>query len=110
MVKQIVILLTTFAISVSTDPIAAQEAGKIYRIGYLTFAAQPGDNETALRQGLREPGYIEGQNIVIDWRFAQWKFYRLVEMAAELVRLKVDVIITGDQSARHCQIKILGNF
>jgi putative tryptophan/tyrosine transport system substrate-binding protein len=49
----------------------------------------------AFRQGLREHGYVEGKNIVIDWRFAEGKLDRLPALAAELVRLKVDVIVTS---------------
>jgi putative tryptophan/tyrosine transport system substrate-binding protein len=75
----------------------AQQAKKVPRIGYLAAAsasANPARIE-ALRQGLRELGYVEGKNIVIEWRFADGKLERLPEFAPELVRLKVDVIVTA---------------
>src|SRR5437870_12949170 len=53
------------------------------------------DRVEAFRQGLRELGYVEGKNIIIDWRYAQGKTERLPDLAAELVRLNVDVIVTG---------------
>ena len=74
-----------------------QPAEKIPRIGYLTaahLAAIPARIE-ALRQGLRELGYVEGKTIVIEWRSSEEKPDRLPALAAELVRLKVDVIVTG---------------
>ena len=54
----------------------------------------------AFRQGLRELGYVEGKNIVIEWRFAEGKPDQLPSTAAELVGFKVDVIVTGGVSAR----------
>lgn len=76
-------------------PVRAQQTKKIPRIGYL--AAPTSSTELpridAFRQGLRSLGYVEGQNIAIDYRFADGKLERLPEVAAELVRLKVDVII-----------------
>ena len=53
----------------------------------------------AFRQGLRELGYVEGKNIVIEWRYAEGKLDRLPALAAELVRLKVDVIVTAGRIA-----------
>ncbi len=76
---------------------AAQQPTKIPRIGFL-FASSPSTNPArieAFRQGFRELGYVEGKNIVIEWRFAEGKLDRLPALAAELVRLKVDVIVTG---------------
>ena len=75
----------------------AQQPTKIPRIGFLGVpspSANSARNE-AFRQGLREHGYVEGKNIVIDWRFAEGKLDRVPALAAELVRLKVDVIVTG---------------
>ena len=75
----------------------AQQPGKIPRIGYLSGlslslnAARIG----AFLQGLRDLGYVEGKNIVIEWRSADGKFDRLPALAAELVRLKVDVIVSA---------------
>lgn len=73
----------------------AQQAGKISRIGFLFFGSPAPSRELdAFRQGLREHGYIEGQNIAVEYRFASGEVERLPELAAELVRLKVDVIVT----------------
>jgi len=82
----------------------AQQAGKAYRIGYLS-PSSPSDPEglaspfgerglAAFRQGLRDLGYVEGQNFAIEGRWAEGKFERLPNLAAELVRLKVDVIVS----------------
>jgi putative tryptophan/tyrosine transport system substrate-binding protein len=76
------------------SPAHAQQPGKIWRIGYQS-AGGSGEREDAFRQGLRALGYVEGQNIVIEWRFAQGKSDQVRLHAAELVRLKVDVIVTG---------------
>ena len=79
----------------------AQQPTKVPRIGYLS-AASPSANSArieAFRQGLRELGYVEGKNIVIEWRSAEGKLDRLPALAAELVRLKVDVIVTGGPTA-----------
>ena len=75
----------------------AQQATKIPKIGYLTGATRDGQAARieAFRQGLRELGYVEGKNIVIEYRYAEGKLDRLPELAAELVRLKIDVIVTG---------------
>src|SRR6185295_15446344 len=71
----------------------AQPAGKVYRIGYLSTRSSTADTLEAFRQGLRELGWIEGRNIVFDYGFAEGRFERLPELAAELVRLKVDIIV-----------------
>ena len=75
----------------------AQQPKKVPRIGYLTVASRTGSAHLteALLQGLRELGYVEGQNIVIEYRSADGNFERLPELAADLVRLKVDVIVTA---------------
>jgi len=75
----------------------AQQQKKVPRIGFLV-GASPSTNAArteAFRQGLRELGYVEGKNIVIEYRYAEGKLDRLPDLAAELVRLKVDVIVTG---------------
>ena len=82
-------------------PAQAQQPTKIPRIGYLATVSLSSipDRTEALRQGLRELGYIEGKNIVIEWRSAEGKLDRLPALASELVRLKVDIIITGGPPA-----------
>src|SRR5574341_1111547 len=71
---------------------AAQPPPKVPRIGYLGFGS-PSAGASLLesfRQGLRELGYVEGQNLAIEYRFAEGKLDRLPDLAADLVRLKVD--------------------
>jgi putative ABC transport system substrate-binding protein len=76
----------------------AQQPKKIPRIGYLAADPQAPTRE-AFRQGLRDFGYVEGESILIEWRFTQDKPDRFSEFAAELARLKVDVIVSGNSSA-----------
>jgi putative tryptophan/tyrosine transport system substrate-binding protein len=87
-----------FALSFSAE---AQQPAEITRIGYLdavslSVNAAPVE---AFRQGLRTLGYVEGKNIFIEWRSADGKLDRLPALAAELVHLKVDIIVTGGRSA-----------
>jgi putative tryptophan/tyrosine transport system substrate-binding protein len=79
----------------------AQQPKKIPRIGYLGAASASADapRAEAFRQGLHELGYIEGQNIIIDYRYEERAFERLPDMAAELVSLKVDVLVTVTTNA-----------
>src|SRR5215472_13593455 len=100
-VRSIAIALMLLAMAVIAE---AQQPKKVVRIGYLSNADPATDSTRAegLRLGLRELGYIEGQNIVIEYRFAKGKVDRAPELAAELVRLKVDIIVvaSGDQWIR----------
>jgi putative tryptophan/tyrosine transport system substrate-binding protein len=77
-------------------PAEAQQPGKIPRIGFFSSISPSifSDRVEAFRQGLRELGYVEGKTIVIEWRSAEGKADRLPALAAELVRLKVDVIVS----------------
>ncbi len=85
-------------------PAQAQQAGKVYRIGFLTTGSP---NRTfklrmaAFRQGLIKLGYVEGKNVVIEERYAKGRKERLPALASELVRLKVDVfVVHGGRPAR----------
>jgi ABC-type uncharacterized transport system substrate-binding protein len=81
----------------------AQPAGKVYRIGILEAipAAQNAANLAALRKGLRDLGYVEGRNLIIEYRSADGRAERFPDLASELVRLKVDLIVTrGTPAAR----------
>jgi putative tryptophan/tyrosine transport system substrate-binding protein len=94
------ILLCAFLFALCSSA-HAQQPTKIPRIGYLSVSSlsDMADRIEAFRQGLREPGYVEGKNIVIEWRYGQEKPDRVSELAAELVRLKVDVIVTAGSGA-----------
>ena len=82
----------------ATWPLAAraQQPGRVYRIGVLELspAASNAANFDALRKGLRELGYVEGQNLVLDYRSADGRAERFPQLAAELLRLNVDLIVT----------------
>src|SRR6266404_4219853 len=93
-VLSILFVVVLLAVGVIAD---AQQPTKVLRIGYLTpvsLSANAARIE-AFRQGLRELGYVEGQSIVIEWRSSEGKSDRLLTLAAELVRLKVAVIVTS---------------
>ena len=79
----------------------AQQPPKVSRIGYLglSFPSANAARIEALQQGLRDLGYIEGKNIVFEWRWAEGKADRIPDLAAELVKLKVDIIFTGGSTA-----------
>ena len=81
----------------------AQPAGKVWRIGFLgsTSTSAHGAFVDAFREGLRERGYVEGKNVTIEYRWADSHYERLPALAAELVRLNVDLILThGSPGAR----------
>jgi putative tryptophan/tyrosine transport system substrate-binding protein len=82
-------------------PCEAQQPARIFRIGILLATSAPVQSARieAFRQRLRELGYVEGKNIVIEYRYAEGKRERLPDLAAELVRLKVDVIVTSSGAA-----------
>src|SRR5574341_1152658 len=81
-----------FALSVSAD---AQQPGKIFRIGFLGPSTASGSAVLvdAFRQEMRKLGWVEGKNITIEYRFAEQKNERLSELATDLVRLNVDLIV-----------------
>jgi putative ABC transport system substrate-binding protein len=93
--KKITILTLSALLYALCVAAQAQQPKKIPRIGYQSASSSGENNEEAFRQGLRELGYVEGENIVIEWRFAQGKLAQVRRNAAELVQLKVDVIVTG---------------
>jgi putative ABC transport system substrate-binding protein len=74
----------------------AQQPGKVPRIGVLGAASASGlaDRVASLRLGLRDLGYVEGTNVIIEFRWAEGNYARLPELAAELIRSNVDVIVT----------------
>ena len=85
-------------------PVEAQQPTKVVRIGFLSPGYEPSPVSEAFVGGLRELGYIEGRNIAIEYRHGEGKFDRLPELAAEVVRLKVDVIFArGLAAAQDCQ-------
>src|SRR5499425_1103758 len=95
--KEITVLALCAVLRVLSVHAEAQQSGRVPRIGFL-FAGPRSSYSTrieAFLQGLRELGYIEGKNIAIEYRYAEGQFERLPDLAAELARLKVDVIVTA---------------
>src|SRR5262245_62917346 len=95
--KVALFLLLTASILISFLRVEAQQPKKVPRIGYLSpsdAATEPTRSEP-IRRALRELGYIDGQNIAIEYRYAEGKVDRFPELAAELVRLKVDIILAA---------------
>ena len=93
--------LVTLTLAILAAPLVSegQQPAKGPQIGYISLASGLSPRVEAFRQGLRDLGYAEGQNITIEYRWAQGKQDRLRDLAAELVRLKVDVIVTGGPTA-----------
>ncbi len=89
-------LILALGASAFATPLAmfAQQQGKVWRVGFLTLGSGPDQLVEAFREQLRTMGYVEGRNIVLEFRWAAGKPERLPELAAELVQLKVDVIVT----------------
>ena len=99
MARRLVLSVSLSLALLVAPPVApAQQTAKVSRIGYLSMLSRSdptlGPLRDAFQQGLREHGYIEGQTIIFQWRFAEGRPERLPELAAELVRLNVDLIFT----------------
>ena len=95
-VPAILVAVILFAVAVIAE---AQQPKKVPRIGYLGASTTNQARTEAFRQGLRELGYVEGKNIVIEYRSAEGNLDRLPDLAGELHRLKVDVIVVGSSTA-----------
>ena len=98
--KPVWIFALTLALLVSAVNATAQEAKKLPRVGFLTAGSSSTITAriAALRLGLREFGYIEDKNILLEWRFAEGKVERIPALVADLVHLKVDVLVSAGSS------------
>ncbi len=88
------VLVAVLVLALAAPVAQAQPPAKVFTIGYLSHSSGISQNEEALRQGLREVGYVEGQNLVIEWRFAKGDLSLHPKLAAGLVGLKVDCLLT----------------
>jgi putative ABC transport system substrate-binding protein len=100
--RKLLVVLGAGALAVPLSSFAQQQR-KVWRVGFLSPRRRPASLDTdyfgAFPRGMRDLGYVEGKNLVIEWRFADGKFEHLPGLAAELVRLKVDVIVTAGPPA-----------
>ncbi len=100
--RKLLVTLGAGALAFAAPPGSfGQQQGKVWRVGILspTSASLSSPNTGAFLKGMRELGYVEGKNLVIEWRFADGKLERLPDLAAELVQLKVDIIVTAGATA-----------
>src|SRR5215510_13444272 len=100
-VRRVVMLFLVFL--TASFAAHAQPATKVYRLGVVKIgtAAATASWDEAFKQGLQELGYTEGQNLVIEWRFANGQVERLPALMAEVVRLQVDCLAVGGIPAAH---------
>ncbi|MGH8067351.1 MAG: ABC transporter substrate-binding protein, partial [Candidatus Entotheonellia bacterium] len=116
-------VIVAFTLNLLATPLAAhaQPATKVYRIGWLSAGPPPPTPTVqiqAFQQGLRDLGYVEGQNLVMEYRYGERKAERLREVAAELVQLQVDVIVAvgasgtrgAQRATRTIPIVMTGNY
>ncbi len=96
-------LIVTLALGSLVAPVAAdaQQPAKVPRIGFLCAMSGPSPHTVEFQRGLRELGYVEGQNIAIEYRFTDGRVDRFADVAAELVRLNLDVIVVASTPAIH---------
>src|SRR3981081_873406 len=94
--RDAVVALVALGAAVGSRASLAQPQGKIWRVGVLSPTSA---NTNAFLKRMRELGYVEGKNLMIEWRFADGKLERLPGLAAELVQLKVDVIVAQSSPA-----------
>src|SRR6266704_683493 len=96
-------MIAVVALGAAASPIAsrAQKQGKVWRVGFLSLssASESAPNTAAFLKSLRGLGYIEGKNLVVEWRLAEGSFERLAAQAADLVQLKVDIIVAVASAA-----------
>ena len=95
--KRVVELALGAVLLALSFPVEAQQAKKVPRIGYVSGTGNPSDpgaNVEAFRQGLRDLGYVEGKNILVEYRYIEGKADRVPSFVAELVQLKVDVFVS----------------
>src|SRR5687768_17437168 len=99
MTRGILVSLLAIVGQITATPVIAQQVGKVYQIGFLSGGYPGPSHWTArLRAELERIGYLEDKNVAIEARFTENKINRLPTLAAELVRLKPNVIVTGGQN------------
>src|SRR5436305_5117187 len=92
--RDAVAALVALGTAAASLPSSAQQGGKVWRVGYLSPTSPVNSQYTAaFLKGMAELGYVEGKNLVVEWRSADGELERLPGLAAELVQLKVDVIV-----------------
>src|ERR1700730_13954428 len=84
----------------------AQPAGKVYRLGVLSLGTASTPYQQAFREGLRELGYVEGQNLLVEFRGADGREAKLTGLASEVVRLKPDVLLATGSAANDAGLDV----
>ena len=99
--RHAIVALVALGAAAGSRASLAQQLGKVWRVGFLSLSSASLTSPTsdAFLKGMRDLGYVEGKNLVVEWRFADGSFERLPDLAADLVRLKVDVIVAAASAA-----------
>lgn len=96
--KKVTLVIELVALLLSWSHLAKAQQPKVPRIGFVTASGPEGPNISLFRQGPQDLGYIEGKNIIVEYRYAEGKLDRIPSFVNELVQLDVDVIATGDRT------------
>ena len=99
--RESLIAIVALSVAAGSIPSLAEQQGKVWRVGFLSLysASEIAQSTAEFLKALREFGYSEGKNLVVEWRFAEGNFERLTGLAADLVQLKVDVIVAVASAA-----------
>lgn len=110
MMKRLAFLLASLVLAFFPQSLLAQQKERVWKVGFLSSRARPEnrdlDYHVGFPKGMKELGYIEGKNLVIEWRYADGKYERFPELLSELLRIPVDVLVTDGTPTTQAAMKL----